>query len=212
MKKLALAFVALALVAAACGGSGGDGVASLEDDTTADPLAAGEEVAGGDDQPSEGEVDQEQALLDFTQCMRDEGIDIPDPEVDTEGNLRPSRPEPGTFEREDVQAARETCSEFLDGVTLGFRDQDRTEIEDTLLEFAACMRDNGYDMPDPDFSTEPGAGGGPGGGGGPFGELDPDDPAFQAASEVCQDIFTDLPFGPGRGPGGGGGQGNGGGA
>ena len=47
MKKLALAFVALALVIAACGGSGGDGVVSLEDDTAADPLAAGEEVAGG---------------------------------------------------------------------------------------------------------------------------------------------------------------------
>lgn len=211
MKKLALALVALALVAAGCGGANGDGVASLEDDTVTDPLAAGEEIAGDDNNPSEGDVDQEQALLDFTQCMRDEGIDIADPEVDADGNLRPSRPEPGTLEREDIQAAREACSEFLEGVTLGFRDQDRTEIEDTLLEFAACMRDNGYDMPDPDLSFEPGSGGG-GQGGGPFGQLDQDDPAFQAASEVCQDIFTDLPLGPGRGPGGGGGQNNGGGA
>lgn len=206
MKKLMPALFALALIAAACGGSSENGVASLEDDT--EPLAAGDEIAQGEDNEPADEIDQDQALLDFTQCMREQGIDIPDPEVDTDGNLRPSRPEPGTFERSEVQAAREACSELLDGVTFGFRDRDRTEIEDTLLEFAACMRDNGYDMPDPDFSVESGQGGGPGGGG-PFGEIDRNDPVFQAATEACEDIFTDLPFGPGRRPGG---VGNGGGA
>ena len=58
------------------------------------------------------------------------------------------------------------CGELLEGATLGFREGfDRTELEDTLVEYAACMRENGYDMPDPDFSgSGAGPGAGPGGG------------------------------------------------
>ena len=41
------------------------------------------------------------------------------------------------------------------------------------------MRDNDYEMNDPDFSNfGPGGGGGGGGGGGPFGVIDRDDPRF----------------------------------
>ncbi len=60
------------------------------------------------------------------------------------------------------------------------------------------MRDHGVDMPDPDFS-----GPGPGDGRGPFGDIDPGDPAFAAADEVCRDVFSEAGLGdrPGRGPG-----------
>ena len=49
---------------------------------------------------------------------------------------------------------------MLEGVTLGRQQRDLTEFQDTFLEFASCMRDNGYDMPDPDFSNfgQPGQG------------------------------------------------------
>ena len=59
------------------------------------------------------------------------------------------------------------------------------ELQDTFLEFTTCMRDNGYDMPDPDFTGD--------GFGGLFeiGEnIDPNDPVFLAAMEECQSIFT----------------------
>ena len=88
------------------------------------------------------------------------------------------------------------CPETIEGASLGRRgdDFDATAFQDTLLEFAACMRDNGYDMPDPDFSN---SGGGPGtGGGGPFGEVDRSDPDFIAAEEACGDIMAGF-----RGPG-----------
>ena len=200
MRKMALMMLAVALVAAACGGGdGSDGVASLESDT--DVLAADQ---GAANDVVTGEVDDEEAMLAFTQCLRDQGLEVSDPEVDADGNLRLARPDPGSedFDREAFQAGRDTCSDILEGVSFGFRDQDRTAIEDTQVEFATCMRDNGYDMPDPDFAAQPGPGGG-----GPFGGIDREDPAFIEAADVCSDILATA-FGddgpPGRGPGGGG--------
>ena len=190
MKRMLLLIAVLALVAAACGGSAGadEGVASLDDSTQLDTVST----------TAAPEGTREEALLAFTACLRDEGFDVEDPTVDSEGNLRLARPaeaQEEDFDRDAYRAAREACDEYLENVTLGFRDEDRTEIEDQLLAFAACVRENGYDMPDPDFSGTPGQGGG----GGPFGAIDRTDPAFQAASEACQDVL------PGVGPGGGGG-------
>ncbi len=199
MKRMLLLPAVLALVATACGGSAGadDGVASLDDTAALDAAPVTSAPA----------VSQEEALLAFTACLREQGIDVPDPTMDADGNLQLARPntapgDPG-FDRETFRAAREACAEHLEDVTLGFRGEDRTEIEDQLLEFAACMRDNGYDMPDPDFSAAPGQGGG----GGPFGQIDREDPAFQAAQAACADVLPGIGRGGGLGrPGGG--QGN----
>ena len=38
-------------------------------------------------------------------------------------------------------------------VVLGLTTEDLAEREDELLAFAVCMRENGYEMPDPDFSS-----------------------------------------------------------
>lgn len=191
MKRILLLVAALALAATACGGSADadDGVASLNDSTAPDPPS---------DQAAPA-MTEEEALLAFTACLRDAGIDIDDPTVDAEGNLRIARPndagQGGDFDRDAFREVRESCSELLEGVSLGFQNVNRTEIEDRLLEFASCMRDNGYDMPDPDFSA-----GNPGqGGGGPFGQIDRDDPSFQTAAEACGEIIDGF----GRGAGGG---------
>ena len=76
-----------------------------------------------------------------------------------------------------------------------FEPPNMTELEDELLEFAVCMRDNGVEMDDPDF-TNPGDGDG-----GvvidPFGgSFNPNDPAFQEAFEACEGILSN--FGPGQ--------------
>ena len=107
-------------------------------------------------------------------------------------------PQDAGFDREAAQAARETCSGLLEGVTLGLGRGDFTEIQDRLLEFATCMRENGYDMPDPDFGNlQPRGGEGDGQFTGPFGEIDPEDPSFVAASEACSDVLSG--FGQGGG-------------
>jgi len=196
MKRMLLLPAVLALVATACGGSAGadDGVASLDDSVASDAAPATAAPA----------VSQEEALLAFTACLRDRGIDVPDPEMDADGNLQLSRPaaaqEDPNFDRDAFRVAREACAEHLEGVALGFRGEDRTETEDQLLAFAACVRENGYDMPDPDFSN---ATPGQGGGGGPFAGLDRNDPAFQAAAEACSDLLPGVGRGAPGGPGGG---------
>ncbi len=184
--------LAFGLLAAACSSDESDaGVASLESDSQTEQVV--DAVADA--------ASQEEAVMAFTVCLRDEGLDVDDPVVDDQGNLRPPRlREIESVDRETADAAFESCNEYLEDVTFGLESEDRTEREDELLAFASCARENGYDMPDPDFSTEraPGSGGG-----GPFGGLDREDPAFQTALAACSDIFgAGAPV-----PGSGGGQG-----
>ena len=61
-----------------------------------------------------------------------------------------------------------------------------SEMEDMLVEYAGCMRDNGVDMPDPDFSA--------GSGMIDLGIADPNDATFRAADEACRSILAG--FGP----------------
>jgi hypothetical protein len=170
--------LAIGLLVAACSGTDSDaGVASLEDETASE-------------QSQDAVIDSaspEDAVMAFTVCLRDEGLDVEDPIVDDQGNLRPPRlRDIADLDRDVIETAFEACNEYLDDVAFGLDSEDRTEREDELLIFAACVRENGYDMPDPDFSTprSPGSGGG-----GPFGGLDREDPAFQAALAACSDVF-----------------------
>ena len=195
--------LAFGLLAASCSGSdSGSDVATLE--TPTETTQSPEQTL--DDQAAEGSVSDEEAILAFAACLRDEGIDVDDPTVDADGNLRPPRPRDiGQEDREMVRAAMDSCSGHLENVTFGLDAADRSEREDQLFEYAACMRENGYEMPDPDFSAfgQPGEGAGTGaGGGGPFGAIDQDDPTFQSAQEACAGIFGGDRE-PGGGPGGG---------
>jgi hypothetical protein len=195
--RLAGVAVTVAMVTSACGGDAStDGVATLSEAVTTTGPTADIDVPTN-----------EEALLAFTACLRENGVDIDDPTVDVDGNVRLNAParqggREGPDGNEDFRQARQACADLLSDVALGSgRDADRTELEDDLVTFAGCMRDNGYDMPDPDFSSF-----GPGsGGGGPFGEIDQDDPAFQAASDACADILAGFGPGPGGGRRGGGG-------
>ena len=203
MRRVLFPIVALSLVVAACSSEDDGGeVASL--------------AASGNEQvvslETDVEVDREAALLAFTECLRGEGLDVEDPEIGSDGLIHLPRPDSLAEEdRETFRLARQACGIHLEGVTLGFADRDTTEFQDLALQYAACMRENGFDMPDPDlsgFQPGSGSGGGGGGGGGLFGGLeDRDDPTFIAADETCRPIFGDLAIG--RGPGGGGGGGGG---
>ncbi|HYJ73815.1 MAG TPA: hypothetical protein VE265_15225, partial [Actinomycetota bacterium] len=78
--RLALAVLGLGLALAACGGSpDGDRVASLSGD------GATGTTNGTAKTPSK---DPQQAALDFARCMREHGVDMPDPEVDEQGRIR----------------------------------------------------------------------------------------------------------------------------
>jgi hypothetical protein len=74
-------------------------------------------------------------------------------------------------------------------------------MQDAMVKFAQCMRENGYDLPDPTFDGPPSPGSSESpGDGGPFGGIDQNDPAFKKAFDACRD---QLPGIPGGGPPGG---------
>jgi hypothetical protein len=174
----ALAVALLLVLLAGCGGSGGngDGVASLDPDGGGATATTGNGAA----------ADRERALLDFARCMRQHGVPIQDPTVDSEGNLRLQRPEgAGRVDQATLDKAREACQEHIAGIVQGFSREDLTRLQDALVKYAGCMRANGYDLPDPRFD----------GAGGPFGgaRIDPDDPAFRKADQACRQHRAQLP-------------------
>lgn len=187
-----------ALVLAACSTGSDSEVATLQDARSTVPQSPADQQ---DD-------DAEEALLAFAQCMRDNGIsDFPDPELDQNGNLQLFGGAGGAgqlgADQNTIEAAFDDCGDLIEGlISEAFQTIDQSEFQDNFLEFASCMRDQGIDMPDPDFSG--GFGPGSGGRAGLFGDINPQDPAFQEAAEECQGIFEGG-FGPGGGgPGGGG--------
>ncbi|MEP7113109.1 MAG: hypothetical protein ABI862_07575 [Ilumatobacteraceae bacterium] len=69
------------------------------------------------------------------------------------------------------------------------------DTQDALLQYAACMRENGVDMADPTFDAD----GNPTGGGfGPGSGIDPQSTDFQTAQTACGDLLQGVQFG-GRG-------------
>ncbi len=194
MKKLMIGLAAVAVFVAACSSSGGDAVASLDDAASVGAIA--DDAAT--DATNEGT--DEESILAFAACMRENGIEeFEDPNFNADGSLEfgfRGQAQNGDIDQDTIRAAFQACQSHLEGLAFGPGSIDRSEIEDNLVEFAACMRKNGYDIPDPDFSSFGQGQGQGGGGGGPFGgDIDPNDPSFQSALEACEDIFGGVRFG-----------------
>ena len=142
--NLAALGLGLALALAACGGSPeGDGVASLGGAGSADDN--GSETASASKDP-------QQRALDFAKCMREQGIDMPDPQVDDQGRVTMrigggpgqggSRPDP-----EKLEAAQKKCGRLMGGGD--GPGQIDPKARDAMVAYARCMRGQGIDMPDP---------------------------------------------------------------
>jgi hypothetical protein len=162
--------VALALVLSACGGSdGSEGVASLTETTNG--------AQGSGDGGTSGQRDIEQARLAYTRCMREHGVDLPDP---VNGRFQ-FRSEPG--EERKFDEAQEACGHILDAMKTGaLTEEQQAEQREAALEFARCMREHGVDVPDPQFQD-----------GGGTTQLIPegakDDPDLEEAKRACVRIL-----------------------
>ena len=177
-----VAALALTMSVTACGS---------DDD---DPSVASLNGSGDDDDSSDddgGEADSEEELeeqaLAFSQCMRENGVpDFPDPNVeDGRIEMRVGGPDgEGEIDQDAMEKAMEECEELAPRGGGNFSEEDQQEMQDAFLAYAQCMRDNGYDMPDPDFSGD----------GGLFRmEGAPNDPAFKTAQEACEDKMPGRP-------------------
>jgi hypothetical protein len=170
--------------------------ACSQDDTSSPEVASLEEESSGSTAPdsSDGSAaadpgDPQEAALDFAKCMREHGIDMPDPQFDSGGGRGAvTIGVAGDPDDTDFQAAQEECGGLLGEMAGSFTPPDPEEqarFEEAMLDYAACMREHGVDFPDPQMN----------GGLVRIGEgIDPDDPAFTEADEACRDEL------PGPGP------------
>ena len=171
----AVAAAVLAIALAGCGGDdGGGGVASAGGAASAAPGAS----------PSASK-DNYEAMLEFTECMRGEGIEMDDPQPGGGVQLRLRGSDPAKTE-----AAMAKCRHLMpNGGEMQKADPERIE---KARQYSKCMRDNGVPkFPDPDPET-----GGIMMRGGPDSGLDPNDPTFQAAQKTCEKL---RPVPPGSG-------------
>jgi hypothetical protein len=183
---LAAAVVVLALTAVACGGNGaqGEGVASVgQGKGAASSGSYGSSGQAGEEGEGQRAKDAEKAMLDFARCMREHGVDMPDPKPGQGDVLRFEAPAAATPvpEGNKFVEAEKACRHFMDKAgPPQLSPEDQKQMQDAMLAFARCMREHGVEMPDPQ----------PGGGGivARVGEgADPRSAEFQAAEKDCKD-------------------------
>ncbi len=182
MKKsdwaIALALALSAAVLAACGGGGGEG--------------------GGE----ESQASREEAALEFTECMREHGVDMPDPKPAQGGIMLGGTTKSGPggknktttgINPEDpaTKKALAACeSKMPKGQQMSPEQEEK--FKEAALAFAKCMREHGVDMPDPQFGAR-------GSAKGKVsiqikkGDVNPDTPAFEEAQGACR---QSVPGGP----------------
>jgi hypothetical protein len=207
----AASLAGVVLLAAACGGGGSGAAKAADSSTTAAPS-------------SSSSAAQPQTMSDYLQCLKDHGITVP---TDANGNptfgprgasrgtgsasAATSTPPdssgtpPSGSDRNGFQQARQACGTPPGRAGgAGAAPADPQAAQQAALQFAACLRAQGLNVPDPDFSTTTttpptsagntnGTGGGFRRGGGAIGaimrNLDQNDPTVQAALQKCQANF-----------------------
>jgi hypothetical protein len=166
-------------------------------------------ACGGDEAASDEEEQRanfEDAQVEFTQCMRENGIDLPDPEPGQAG-IQIGPGDDIDIDSEEFQAAQEECGPIIEDALPEGERPDPAEVRDQLHVMTECLRDKGYDVPEPQIRVAgeddppPSEGPDPGESREDLERL-MDDPEFQQAQEDCRDEAGLEEFGPGGGPDG----------
>ncbi|WP_084959610.1 hypothetical protein [Thermoactinospora rubra] len=127
--------LALAMTITACGAGApqGDGIASAGGGT-ADPTAS----------PSAStSADPRDAALKFAQCMREHGIDMPDPDESGRFMFRGRQGDQAKMEE-----AQKACEKHLQGA-MGEMGRNDPKAYDQMVKYAQCLRQHGIDIDDP---------------------------------------------------------------
>ena len=144
-------------------------------------------ACGGEaETPTQPAADKnKQAMLDYASCMRENGIDMPDPKF--EGDRVTQRiGGPGQkINPDDMRAAEKACAKYQDAIEPPeLSDEEAAEFKQAALKNARCMREHGVEkFPDPTFDENGGAQIRMSKGMG----IDPEDPAFKKAMKACED-------------------------
>lgn len=141
---------------------------------------------------------QEQARLDAAKCFRQHGVNVPDPGQGGQGGQGGAGGPPGGLRNQNpqaFQAARQACQKYLKNAFTPLTPAQRTQFRDAFVKYAACMRTNGVNIPDPQPGNGPGQGGGQ-----RFFQLR-SQPNFAAANTKCRSLRPQRPGGAGGGRG-----------
>jgi hypothetical protein len=182
---LLLAAVGAALALGACGSS----------DDGGKPTSS----SSGQDKAFEG-------ALKFSKCMREHGIDMPDPQRVGKGGIKLTGGKVN-FNDPKMKSAQRACQKYMQiggGETID--PAKRAKLQEAALSYARCMRGQGVNMPDPKLAGNGGLTFQAGPGGGPKSNgsasprkglgVSPDSPKFQAADKQCNHLLGDRE-GPG---------------
>jgi len=157
-RLLAGALLATAIVTAACGGGGRPtGVASLAGGHTTTTVKKSKAAA---------KQEMQDAALAFAKCMREHGVDMPDPKFSDNGSsgggFMIAQGGPGGQRPDDAtaKASQDACQPIMDKAQQDMPQPspaEQAKMRDQALKFARCMRQHGIDMPDPTFDSNGGA-------------------------------------------------------
>jgi hypothetical protein len=142
-----VAVVAL-VVLSACGGTDDEGVASA----------------------GESEQNPDAQALVFAECMRDNGVDMPDPGPGAEGLGEAFRAVAGEYDQATLDQALSACEDRMPE----YASEEQHE-EGWELELAECLREQGLDVSDNPFDDVH------------RGDVDVNE--FTEAMEVCRDVL-----------------------
>ena len=184
MRKFLILLV-LAILSISCGGESEseNGVARAEDaepvpakvDTvqqvSQSPVEAASGTTGSDTgspAPTAASISQaaitktdEDLTSEFAACLRNQGFDVPDPEVTADGSVDlraffTKLNQDPNFNRQnpETREALSECRGLLADASFAQprSSEDEIELQDQILSFAACLRDQGVAVADPDFS------------------------------------------------------------
>lgn len=129
-------------------------------------------VACGSEQPAS--TPQSDVLLKYANCMRDNGVQLPDPASDDPSSLYVGVDKSSAA----FQSANKVCGGILQGVAEDRKNTNGKDVgqqQEKLLALAQCLREHGIDVPDPVAGAEK-----------PFGDsLDRTNPAVAKAIQAC---------------------------
>jgi len=148
--------------------------------------ACGDEAGAGGDTAADRDKETLDAGIKFARCMREHGIDMPDPQPGQRG-LRLMQK--GDAPPQTLREADEACRKYLEDVAPPeMSEAQKKEFQEAALAHARCMREHGIDFPDPTFDENGGAqvrirrGSG----------IDPESAKFQTAQKACESKMPQL--------------------
>jgi hypothetical protein len=133
------------------------------------------------------EAKNRQAMLAVAKCMRENGVDMPDPQF-SGGRVTQKMDKP--VNADVMRKAEAACAKYRAQIKAPeLSDDEKAEFKKAALANARCMREHGIDFPDPTFDENGGAQVRLAGKG-----MNPESAKFQAAQKACQKT---MPNGPG---------------